>query len=187
MAELATTLALTDQPATRDWRMAAACQHADPDIFFPVSSTGKSVAQMARAKAVCSGCGVRRECLQFALDTQADRVCGGMTEEERQFSVPQYLPSAVERTGTAERAAHRRSVAEAKGRRGGRAVAHPVDKIASGRPPPNWAFAGLGACLPVCDRRSPGFAARLARNGRGARLLHAPAAKADLIRTISCA
>jgi WhiB family redox-sensing transcriptional regulator len=94
MAESAAALALSRQPLTRGWRMAAACRHADPDLFFPVSSTGRSIEQVARAKAVCADCSVRRECLQFALAThQVHGVWGGMTEEERQHSVRQRLPA----------------------------------------------------------------------------------------------
>lgn len=46
--------------AGRDWRSMAACSSADPALFFPVSATGWSVEQVARAKAICAGC---RECL----------------------------------------------------------------------------------------------------------------------------
>jgi WhiB family transcriptional regulator, redox-sensing transcriptional regulator len=67
-----------------DWREDAACQSADPELFFPVSSTGPSRDQAERAKAVCAVCPVRRECLQFALATQqAHGVWGGMSEHER--------------------------------------------------------------------------------------------------------
>jgi WhiB family transcriptional regulator, redox-sensing transcriptional regulator len=89
MGELATMLTRCRQPATGDWRMAAACSHTDPELFFPVSSNGQSVEQMAQAKALCSGCSVRPACLQFALDTHADGVWGGTTEEERRLAMPQ--------------------------------------------------------------------------------------------------
>jgi WhiB family transcriptional regulator, redox-sensing transcriptional regulator len=68
-----------------DWRSLAACLSADPDLFFPVSATGESVAQVGKAKAICARCVVRHECLAFALRThQAYGVWGGMSEEERQ-------------------------------------------------------------------------------------------------------
>jgi WhiB family transcriptional regulator, redox-sensing transcriptional regulator len=51
------------------WRSLAACRSADPDLFFPISLSGTSLAQAAEAKAVCAGCRVRRECLAFALRT----------------------------------------------------------------------------------------------------------------------
>lgn len=71
-----------------DWRRAAACRGADPDLFFPVSSTGRSLQQVGQAKAVCAACAVRRQCLEFALATnQAHGVWGGMTAEERRHTV----------------------------------------------------------------------------------------------------
>jgi WhiB family redox-sensing transcriptional regulator len=41
-----------------NWRSLAACRSADPDLFFPISSSGQSVAQVAEAKAICAGCPV---------------------------------------------------------------------------------------------------------------------------------
>jgi WhiB family transcriptional regulator, redox-sensing transcriptional regulator len=66
------------------WRSAAACRSADPEVFFPISSSGKSLEQIAKAKAICAGCPVGRECLAFALRThQVHGIWGGATEEER--------------------------------------------------------------------------------------------------------
>ena len=70
--------------ARTHWRSAAACQTCDPELFFPVSSSGPSVEQAAKAKQICAQCLVRRDCLAFALRTrQAHGVWGGMTEQER--------------------------------------------------------------------------------------------------------
>ena len=70
--------------ASLDWQQIAACQSTDPELFFPVSSTGKSLEQASEAKAVCACCLVRRQCLAYALRTrQAHGIWGGMTEEER--------------------------------------------------------------------------------------------------------
>lgn len=73
------------QPTRREnWRSLAACRSADPDLFFPISSSGRSTAQVAEAKAICAGCQVRYECLAFALRThQAHGVWGGLSEQER--------------------------------------------------------------------------------------------------------
>jgi WhiB family transcriptional regulator, redox-sensing transcriptional regulator len=65
------------------WQRAAACLSADPELFFPVSSSGRSLEQVERAKAVCRTCIVRRQCLQYAIAAQEEGVWGGMTEEER--------------------------------------------------------------------------------------------------------
>ena len=68
----------------REWWESAACQEADPELFFPVAAHGPAREEIARAKAVCAGCLVRRQCLQFALATgQMHGVWGGTTEDER--------------------------------------------------------------------------------------------------------
>jgi WhiB family transcriptional regulator, redox-sensing transcriptional regulator len=70
--------------APHDWRGAGACVSADPDLFFPISPEGKGAGQIARALRICGGCGVRRECLEFALRTrEAEGIWGGTTPEER--------------------------------------------------------------------------------------------------------
>ena len=72
----------------REWWRSAACREADPELFFPVAALGPAVGEIARAKAVCGGCRVRRQCLQYALAThQAHGVWGGLTEVERQTHV----------------------------------------------------------------------------------------------------
>jgi WhiB family redox-sensing transcriptional regulator len=68
-----------------NWRSAGACLSTDPDLFFPISSTGPAERQIARAKEICAGCGVRRECLEFALShDQTYGIWGGTTAEDRQ-------------------------------------------------------------------------------------------------------
>lgn len=65
------------------WRQLAACRHADPELFFPVSASGPCLDQVTRAKAVCAGCRVKRQCLVFALGTgQEHGVWAGMSEQE---------------------------------------------------------------------------------------------------------
>ena len=66
------------------WRSAAACRSADPELFFPLSESGKALEQIAEAKAICADCPVRRQCLEFALRTRPDGIWGGLTERERQ-------------------------------------------------------------------------------------------------------
>jgi WhiB family redox-sensing transcriptional regulator len=69
-----------------EWWTLAACQRADPDIFFPISGSGPARAQLAGAKAVCARCPVQRECLRYALATgPVQGIWGGMTEEERRL------------------------------------------------------------------------------------------------------
>jgi len=60
-----------------NWRDAAACRHADPDLFFPLR-------QIDEAKRICRACPARTPCLAWALDQGvASGVWGGATEEER--------------------------------------------------------------------------------------------------------
>ena len=61
-----------------DWASRGACRTTDPDALFVQG------AAQNRAKAVCSGCPVRTECLADALDNRTEfGVWGGMTERER--------------------------------------------------------------------------------------------------------
>lgn len=67
-----------------DWRDDAACRDHDPDLFFPIGSTGPAVEQADEAKQVCSGCDVREQCLEYAMASNQDAgVWGGLTEDER--------------------------------------------------------------------------------------------------------
>jgi WhiB family redox-sensing transcriptional regulator len=66
------------------WWSRAACSTADPELFFPISSAGLAIRQMARAKAICARCEIQQECLDYALDAgPIQGVWGGMTERER--------------------------------------------------------------------------------------------------------
>lgn len=70
--------------ANDEWRAQASCQDTDPDLFFPVGTTGPAIEQIANAKAVCDACPVKEPCLEFALSTNQDSgVWGGTSEEER--------------------------------------------------------------------------------------------------------
>ncbi|HEX2064052.1 MAG TPA: WhiB family transcriptional regulator [Acidimicrobiales bacterium] len=67
-----------------DWRTKAACRDTDPDLFFPVGTTGPALEQIEAAKAVCRTCEAQAPCLEFALATnQESGVWGATCEEER--------------------------------------------------------------------------------------------------------
>jgi len=67
-----------------NWRDEAACLHQDPELFFPIGTTGPAVGQVERAKQVCAGCDVRNDCLQWALAAGVDHgVWGGLDDLER--------------------------------------------------------------------------------------------------------
>jgi WhiB family redox-sensing transcriptional regulator len=67
-----------------NWRDQAACGDADPDLFFPIGTTGPVLRQIDDAKRICQACPARTPCLAWALDHHvAAGVWGGTTEEER--------------------------------------------------------------------------------------------------------
>lgn len=70
------------------WMRSAACAHATPaeaDAFFPDGDPGPHAApRVAIAKAICAGCVVRVDCLDYAVNAlEPDGIWGGMTTEER--------------------------------------------------------------------------------------------------------
>ena len=82
MSNLASTLALAAAEDT--WRDHALCRDTDPDLFFPVGTTGQALVSIDHAKRVCSECLVTDDCLDFALETNQDSgIWGGLSEEER--------------------------------------------------------------------------------------------------------
>ncbi|MFJ3334674.1 WhiB family transcriptional regulator [Streptomyces sp. NPDC086766] len=67
-----------------NWRDHAACRQEDPDLFFPIGTTGPALLQAEQAKSVCRRCPVQEQCLRWAMDTgQTMGVWGGTTENER--------------------------------------------------------------------------------------------------------
>lgn len=70
--------------ADYSWRGDALCRDTDPELFFPVGTTGEALVQIDRAKQVCGECTVREACLNFAIETNQDcGVWGGTSEDER--------------------------------------------------------------------------------------------------------
>jgi WhiB family redox-sensing transcriptional regulator len=56
----------------------------EPELFFPIGSSGPALRQVEDAKQVCRQCAVADACLQWALQTGQDAgVWGGMSEDER--------------------------------------------------------------------------------------------------------
>ena len=76
---------MTATGSAQNWRSAAACRSADPDLFFPISVTGPAARQIARAKMICAGCAVQQACLEFArANAQNYGIWGGTTADDRQ-------------------------------------------------------------------------------------------------------
>ena len=64
-----------------DWMGDAACRDVDPKIFF-VDHPGSGSA--AEARAVCAGCPVQAQCLDYALAAnERHGIWGGLTERQR--------------------------------------------------------------------------------------------------------
>lgn len=81
---MALTQSRTFEFNTEDWREKASCRSVDPDLFFPVGTTGLALDQIEQAKAVCRACPSVDPCLEFALSTnQESGVWGATSEEER--------------------------------------------------------------------------------------------------------
>ena len=67
------------EPADHEWQNNANCLGLDPVLFFP--NRGDSTRE---ARAVCAGCVVRQECLEYALANKlAHGIWGGHSERER--------------------------------------------------------------------------------------------------------
>lgn len=68
------------------WQHLAACR-GEAALFFPERSDEPREERLAReasAKAICSTCAVRTECLEYALRTRESHgVWGGLNEYER--------------------------------------------------------------------------------------------------------
>jgi WhiB family transcriptional regulator, redox-sensing transcriptional regulator len=82
---------LTLTLASDSWRRTAACRDTDPDLFFPVGTTGPAIEQIETAKSVCGACHAQAQCLEYALATNQDSgIWGGTSEDERRLLRKQY-------------------------------------------------------------------------------------------------
>jgi WhiB family redox-sensing transcriptional regulator len=77
------------------WTDLAACRGVDPEIFFPVSTAGPALEDVAEAKRVCAGCPVTADCLSWALRAgESAGIWGGTTPDERRYLRLKPLPAA---------------------------------------------------------------------------------------------
>lgn len=61
------------------WAGRAACAGTDPDLWF-LETEGS----YREARAICAGCPVRAECLEWALETKTEHgLFGGLTARQR--------------------------------------------------------------------------------------------------------
>jgi len=85
VTELTSTMADQDLtnlfglPDEASWQERALCAQTDPEAFFP--EKGGSTRE---AKRICTGCEVRGECLEYALQhDERFGIWGGLSERER--------------------------------------------------------------------------------------------------------
>ena len=81
MSILASSLALG--AADYSWRNQAVCRDTDPELFFPIGTTGQALLQIDRAKEVCCECPVKVNCLDFAIATNQDSGVWGGTSDRK--------------------------------------------------------------------------------------------------------
>jgi WhiB family redox-sensing transcriptional regulator len=75
------------------WMKDAICRDLATDVFFADSDAPK---KSAVAKAVCSACPVREECLDFAIrNCENYGIWGGTTATERKFLRQEWLRKNV--------------------------------------------------------------------------------------------
>jgi len=68
-----------DADEDQEWQDRALCAETDPEAFFP--EKGGSTRE---AKRICSGCEVRAQCLEYALEhDERFGIWGGLSERER--------------------------------------------------------------------------------------------------------
>ncbi len=79
-----------------DWRHRALCRDEDPELFFPVGTTGPAAHQVDAAKQVCRRCAVSADCLEWAIETGQDNgVWGATSEDERRALKRHNVPLRV--------------------------------------------------------------------------------------------
>jgi len=75
------------------WELRAACRGPQAAVFFPPSHSERrdeKAEREMRAKAICSSCCVKRDCLQYALSIREPHgIWGGMNEHERRSLLAQ--------------------------------------------------------------------------------------------------
>ncbi|MFG1705660.1 WhiB family transcriptional regulator [Nonomuraea sp. M3C6] len=73
-----------DARPPRQWTAHAACQDADPGLFFPF--TWEDLPRQDHARRICQACPVQAACLDWALRTgEPEGMWGGTTPAERRL------------------------------------------------------------------------------------------------------
>lgn len=88
---------------SKDFMQVGNCRDLPPGDFFPERGETK---KMVEAKAVCAGCQVREECLEYALAEPIEKfgVWGGLSEKQRRHYRSRTTGSVTSFHGTVSRA-----------------------------------------------------------------------------------
>ena len=65
-------------PSQDEWHARGLCVGADPEIFFP--SHGDLGTE---ARQICIGCGVREDCLKYAIEADEFGIWAGLDQQQR--------------------------------------------------------------------------------------------------------
>lgn len=78
---------MSAQRLEETWQLKAACRGPQAAVFFPPPTFERKddkLEREARAKAICQQCGVRKDCLEYAIAIKEPHgIWGGLNEVER--------------------------------------------------------------------------------------------------------
>ena len=78
---------MSAQSVEENWQLKAACRGPQAVVFFPPPQFERKEDKLhreSRAKEICSDCGVRRDCLDYAVEIREPHgIWGGLNEMER--------------------------------------------------------------------------------------------------------
>ena len=78
---------MSAQRVDETWQIKAACRGPQAAVFFPPPQFERKEDKLqreARAREICTACGVRKDCLEYALGIREPHgIWGGLNEVER--------------------------------------------------------------------------------------------------------
>jgi WhiB family transcriptional regulator, redox-sensing transcriptional regulator len=84
---------LSAQRVDDSWQVKAACRGPQAAVFFPppqFERKDEKLEREARAKDICASCGVKKDCLEYALSIREPHgIWGGLNEVERKHLMTQ--------------------------------------------------------------------------------------------------
>jgi hypothetical protein len=98
---------MTDTLIAGFWRELAACQNADPNLFYPESMEDEAA---WAARGICGACPVADVCLQDALDSnERFGIRGGLSPKQRSNLLKGRTPKKVRKPPTGRTRATKRT------------------------------------------------------------------------------